>query len=127
MTKEIFERAKVIEQEMSERKTRSQEYKQRAEHFNQYIDWMDGRHAPIKFANKVYKKVELKFNMYENPTVYHIEDAFDMIEENKKDFIAFLKKCQSNYLKLSEAEENKIVALEKEFGNLGEEAESKIA
>ena len=88
---------------------------------------MDGRHKPIEFAGKTYKKVEIKFNMDEKPTTMHVEDMFDLVEENKKEFISFLKKCQVNYLKMIEAEKDKAQNLENLFSILGNEIEVKTA
>ena len=88
---------------------------------------MDGRHKPIEFAGKTYKKVEIKFNMDEKPTTTHVEDMFDLVEENKKEFVSFLKKCQVNYLKMIEAEKDKVQNLENLFSTLGNETEVKTA
>ena len=49
------------------------------------------------------------------------------VEENKKEFISFLKKCQVNYLKMIETEKDKVRSLENLFSILGNETEVKTA
>ena len=127
MTKETFEKAKEIEKEIDISNEKIKQYNERAKRFNDYIEWMDGRHKPIEFAGKTYKKVEIKFNMDEKPTTTHVEDMFDLVEENKKEFVSFLKKCQVNYLKMIEAEKDKVQNLENLFFTLGNETEVKTA
>ena len=80
---------------------------------------MDGRVSPITWNGKVYKKVEIKFNMDEHPLNIDTRDMFDLVEENKKEFIDFLKKCQSGYLKKIKEIEASINKLEEEFVFLG--------
>lgn len=123
MTKEVFEKAKEIEKEIDISNKKVKQYNERAKRFDDYIEWMDGRHKPIQFAGKTYKKVEIKFNMDEKPTAIHVEDLFDLVEENKKEFLSFLKKCQANYLKMVKDEENKIQTMENMFSELGNEIE----
>jgi hypothetical protein len=121
MTKEIFERAKEIEQKISSNDLEIKKLNAKASRFNDYIDWMDGRHKPIEHAGKTYKKVEIKFNMDARPTSIHIDDMFDMVEENKKDFLKFLIKSQSNYLEKIKTIEKENKILKEEFENLGNE------
>ena len=127
MTKETFEKAKEIEKEINISNEKINQYNKRANRFNDYIEWMDGRHKPIEFVGKTYKKVEIKFNMDEKPTTTHVEDMFDLVEENKKEFVSFLKKCQANYLKMIESEKDKVQSLENLFSTLGNETEVKTA
>jgi hypothetical protein len=127
MTREDFEKAKEIEKEINNSLEKVAQYKSRAERFNSYIDWMDGRHKPVEFAGKIYKKVDVKFNMDARPVLSHAEDMFDLVEENKKDFLVFLKKCQSNYLKMVKEEEENIKKMNVVFSNLGNEEKVKTA
>lgn len=127
MTREDFEKAKEIEKGINNSLEKVAQYKSRAERFNSYIDWMDGRHKPVEFAGKIYKKVDIKFNMDTRPVLSHAEDMFDLVEENKKDFLVFLKKCQSNYLKMIKEEEENIKKMNVVFSNLGNEEKAKTA
>jgi DNA replicative helicase MCM subunit Mcm2 (Cdc46/Mcm family) len=127
MTREDFEKAKEIEKGINNSLEKVAQYKSRAERFNSYIDWMDGRHKPVEFAGKIYKKVDVKFNMDARPVLSHAEDMFDLVEENKKDFLVFLKKCQSNYLKMVKEEEENIKKMNVVFSNLGNEEKVKTA
>ena len=127
MTREDFEKAKEIEKGINNSLEKVAQYKSRAERFNSYIDWMDGRHKPVEFAGKIYKKVDIKFNMDTSPVLSHAEDMFDLVEENKKDFLVFLKKCQSNYLKMVKEEEENIKKMNVVFSNLGNEEKAKTA
>ena len=127
MTREDFEKAKEIEKGINNSLEKVAQYKSRAERFNSYIDWMDGRHKPVEFAGKIYKKVDIKFNRDTRPVLSHAEDMFDLVEENKKDFLVFLKKCQSNYLKMVKEEEENIKKMNVVFSNIGNEEKAKTA
>lgn len=121
MTKEEFLKAKEIVGNIGKLATDNKNLQVRSDRFNDYIEWMDGRHNPITFAGRTYKKVEVKFNMLDKPTDVDARDLFDIVEENKKDFVAFLKKCQKNYDDKIKANEKQIEELDKEFGLLGNE------
>ena len=120
MTKELFEKALKIQEEIELNKKTLIPLEARVKRFDDYIEWMDGRHQPIKVAGKTYKKAEINFYMDERPTNTHVEDLFDMVEENKKDFLIFLKKCQTNYQKKILEVSKQIKKLEEEFVSLGE-------
>ena len=122
MTKELFDKANEIVTEIKKRENDLLPLEERAKRFDDYIEWMDGRHQPIEFAGKTYKKVEIKFNMDNKPMTIHTVDMFDLVEENKKDFIAFLKKCQSNYQKKITENNRQIKELQKQFDELSEES-----
>ena len=122
MTKELFDKANEILTEIKKRENDLLPLEERAKRFDDYIEWMDGRHQPIEFAGKTYKKVEIKFNMDNKPMTIHTVDMFDLVEENKKDFIAFLKKCQSNYQKKITENNRQIKELQKQFDELSEES-----
>lgn len=118
MTKEAFEKARDIIQNIDFLGKEIPKLEERIERFDEYIEWMDGRHNPIKFAGKEYKKVEIKFNMSERVTDIDGRDLFDIVEENKKEFIDFLKKCQNNYKKKLENNKKEIKSLENDFAEL---------
>lgn len=114
MTEENFKKAEEIRNEISEREKFIPLLQKRVNRFDDYLNFMDGRKNPVEFCGKTYKKAELKFTL-DNPTVFNPVDDFDMIEENKKEFISFLKKCQANYKSKLEASKAEISALTKQF------------
>jgi hypothetical protein len=121
MTKELFNRAKEILEEISNKEQELTLLEKRAERFGVYIEWMDGRHQPIKANGKIYKKVDIKFNMSERPTDVSVDDLFDITEENKKEFVEFLQKCQKSYLKKIKDNRQQVEELQREFDSLSEE------
>ena len=57
--------------------------------------------------------------MDEHPLNIDTRDMFDLVEENKKEFVDFLKKCQSGYLKKIKEIDSSLQNLEFEFESLG--------
>lgn len=121
MTKELFNRAKEILEEITNKEQELTLLEKRAERFGVYIEWMDGRHQPIKANGKIYKKVDIKFNMSEKPTDVSIDDLFDITEENKKEFVEFLQKCQKGYLKKIKDNRQQVEELQRQFDELSED------
>lgn len=117
MTEEKFNKAEELKKEISNRKQMLPIYINRVKRFDDYISFMDGRKNPVKFCGKIYKKAEVKFVM-DNPTMTDPNDLFDMVEENKKEFVDFLSKCQKNYKKKLETLNSDIEKLNKEFEEL---------
>lgn len=118
MTKELFNRAKEILEEIANKEQELTLLEKRAERFGVYIEWMDGRHQPIKANGKIYKKVDIKFNMSERPTDVSVDDLFDITEENKKEFVEFLQKCQKGYLKKIKDNRQQVEELQRQFDEL---------
>lgn len=128
MTKELFNRAKEILEEITNKEQELTLLEKRAERFGAYIEWMDGRHQPIKANGKIYKKVDIKFNMSERPTDVSVDDLFDITEENKKEFVEFLQKCQKGYLKKIKDNRQQVEELQRQFDELSEDnSEAKSA
>jgi hypothetical protein len=121
MTKELFNRAKEILEEITNKEQELTLLEKRAERFGVYIEWMDGRHQPIKANGKIYKKVDIKFNMSEKPTDVSVDDLFDITEENKKEFVEFLQKCQKGYLKKIKDNRQQVEELQRQFDKLSED------
>ena len=121
MTKELFNRAKEILEEITNKEQELTLLEKRAERFGVYIEWMDGRHQPIKANGKIYKKVDIKFNMSEKPTDVSVDDLFDITEENKKEFVEFLQKCQKGYLKKIKDNRQQVEELQRQFDELSED------
>lgn len=119
MTLEEFNKAAEIRKNIEELIKTKNSLINRVERFNDYLSFMDGRVSPITWNNKVYKKAEIRFNMDEHPLNIDTRDMFDLVEENKKEFIDFLKKCQSGYLKKIKEIEVSINKFEEEFITLG--------
>ena len=119
MTLEEFNKAAEIRKNIEELIKIKNSLISRVERFNDYLSFMDGRVPPITWNGKVYKKAEIKFNMDEHPLNTDIRDMFDLVEENKKEFIDFLKKCQNGYLKKIKEIEASINKFEEEFVSLG--------
>lgn len=121
MTKELFDKAKDLLETIEVKNKEADILEKRAERFAAYIDWMDGRHQPIKANGKTYRKVEIKFNMSVRPTEVSVDDLFDLVEENKKEFVDFLQKCQKNYLKKTKENKSQVEKLWQEFNSLKDE------
>lgn len=119
MTLEEFNKASEIRKNIEELIKTKNSLTSRVERFNDYLSFMDGRVSPVTWNGKVYKKAEIRFNMDEHPLNIDTRDMFDLIEENKKEFVDFLKKCQSGYLKKIKEIEANINKLEEEFITLG--------
>lgn len=117
MTEENFKKAEELKKQINNKKTLLPLLEKRIGRFNDYISFMDGRKNPVEFCGKKYKKAEIKF-VLENPTVYNPIDDFDLIEENKKEFVDFLSKCQKNYEKKLSIYNSEIEKLNKEFEEL---------
>ncbi len=121
MTKELFDKAKDLLEAIEMKNKEVGILEKRAERFAAYIDWMDGRHQPIKANGKTYRKVEIKFNMSVRPTEVSVDDLFDLVEENKKEFVDFLQKCQKSYLKKTKENKSQVEKLWQEFDSLKDE------
>lgn len=121
MTKELFDKAKDLLETIEVKNKEADILEKRAERFAAYIDWMDGRRQPIKANGKTYRKVEIKFNMSARPTEVSVDDLFDLVEENKKEFVDFLQKCQKNYLKKTKENKSQVEKLWQEFDSLKDE------
>ena len=121
MTKELFDKAKDLLETIEVKNKEVSILEKRTERFAAYIDWMDGRHQPIKANGKTYRKVEIKFNMSTRPTEVSVDDLFDLVEENKKEFVDFLQKCQKNYLKKTKENKSQVEKLWQEFNSLKDE------
>lgn len=113
---ENFKRAKEIEEQINEIDRQTPILQNRIRRYDDYLHLMDGRIPAPTYAGKPMKKVELKLNV--DPIKIDTSDQFDMVEENKADFIIFLKKCQSNYKKLVERNLAQKEKLEEEFKQL---------
>lgn len=116
MTLEQYNRAKEIENELMQIKNQLPVLIQRVARFNDYLHLMDGRIPAPQYAGKIVKKVELKINT--DAIEIDLRDRFDMVEDNKKEFVDFLKKCQANYQKQIEKLGARKQELEEEFGKL---------
>ena len=81
---------------------------------------MKDSHQPIKIRDKVYRKVDIRFNI-NSVTDIDVADMFDMVDENKKEFVDFLKKCQANYKKKIDNCNKEIKELYAEFDQLEDE------
>ena len=127
MTKEDFNKAIEINKKIEEASRLGPILKEREERFNDYIEFMDGRVSPLKAHGKVLPKVEIKFNINDRMTDVDIRDMFNIVEENKKEFVEFFKKCKANYKKKIEVNEKEIKSLEKEFENIGKEEKTEAA
>ena len=119
MTLEEFNKASEIRKNIEEFIKIKNSLTSRVERFNDYLSFMDGRVPPVTWNGKIYKKAEIRFNMDEHPLNIDTRDMFDLVEENKKEFIDFLKKCQNGYLKKIKEIEASINKLEEEFISLG--------
>lgn len=119
MTLEEFNKAAEIRKNIEELIKTKNSLTSRVERFNDYLSFMDGRVPPVTWNGKVYKKAEIRFNMDEHPLNIDTRDMFDLVEENKKEFVDFLKKCQNGYLKKIKEIEANINKLEEEFVILG--------
>lgn len=126
MTTQSFEKALDLRKQISDIEKTVPVLNSRIERFNDYIEFMDGRVKPISRNGKNYKKVEIKFNINDIPTDLDARDMFDIVEENKKDFVEFLKKCQKNYEKKLQHQAEIIVNLEEEFANLDSDKDKEI-
>ena len=127
MTKEEFKKAVDINEKIAEAERKMPILSTRIERFNDYINFMDGRVPPLKAHGKILPKVEVKFNINDRMTDVDIRDMFNIVEENKKDFVEFLKKCQSNYKKKLEIQGKEIEELEKEFESIGKKEKTEAA
>jgi len=127
MTLEDFNKAAEVRESISKAEKQLPLLDMKVNRFDDYINFMDGRVNPIKAHGKVYKKVEIKFNINERVTDYDVRDMFDIVEENKKEFIEFLKKCQNNYKKKIEEQKKLINSLNEEFSNIGNNTKEEAA
>ena len=127
MTKEEFKKAVDINEKIAEAERKIPILSTRVERFDDYIGFMDGRVPPLEAHGKILPKVEVKFNINDRMTDVDARDMFNIVEENKKEFIDFLKKCQANYKKKLEAQGKEIKELEKEFENIGKEEKTEAA
>lgn len=125
MTLDAFTKATEIKQKIADVEQEVPILQKRIERFNDYIEFMDGRIKPITAYGKTYKKAEIHFNINERVTDVDSRDMFDIVEENKKEFVEFLKKCQKNYEKKLTEQTDTIEILEKEFADLSSDFENK--
>ena len=114
MTEEQFETALKIKEKIEENEKEIPALKERVLRFNDYIKHVSSDESPVVYYGKKYKKVDIAFNMG-NPTISDVRDYFDIVEENKKDFLDFLKKCQKNYKKRIEEHESEISGLKSQL------------
>ena len=116
MTLEQYNKAKEVEAELLSIKQELPKLAERVVRYNDYLKLMDGRTPAPTYAGKPVKKAELKLNV--DPIKTDLADNFDMIEENKEDFVKFLKKCQANYQKQIESLMKRQEELEVEFARI---------
>lgn len=116
MTPEQYNRAKEIETELLNIKKDLPMLAERVARFNDYLHLMDGRTPAPEYAGKPMKKVELIIRT--DSIKIDLRDRFDMVEDNKKEFVDFLKKCQANYQKQIEKLLKRKEELEAEFAKL---------
>lgn len=110
MTKEKLEEILKINKDISSLEKEIEVFNKRIERVKAYIAYMDGRVKPVMFGPNPAKKVEIKFQIEEHCKT-NIDDMFDLAEENKEEFVKFLKNCLSSYEKKIKANEKKIQEL----------------
>lgn len=125
MTIEDFQKANEIVDKLALLGKQNAIYQTRIGRIKEYIK-IAKKTDSIEFAGKVYKTIDLKFNVTNPPTNVYVDDMFDLVGENKEDFFVFLKKTISNYEKRIKENDKEIANLQSQFDLLGNK-EEKVA
>ena len=118
MTEQQFEEIKKISEEIDLIKKANEKLLTKIERIDEYISFLkeDGDTIISKITGKQYPKVEYQFLTGNGPTETDIKDyGFNVILENKEEFIKFLKACQKGYKRDMDLNNVRINSLRKQF------------
>lgn len=118
MTLEEYEMAKEIMMKIQEHEKEIMILNGRASRVNEYIELAKKKDSKVTFAGKEHDRISMRF-IFNNPTESDVRDMFSLIDDNKADFLAFLKKSVSNYEKEIKRHEKEIADLKETFASIG--------